>query len=57
MMTPDQRDIAMKPMKKANHADAENIPNKEEEGNVKIQDEPVNRPEEEQPHITQEKQD
>ena len=56
MMTPDQRDIAMKLMKKANHADTENIPNEEEEGNVKIQGGSVDRPEEEQSNITQEEQ-
>ena len=35
-MTPDQRDIAMQSMKKAKNNDTENIPNEEEEGNVKI---------------------
>ena len=50
-MTPDQRDIAMQPMKKAKNNDTENIPNEEEEGNAKTQD-PVDRPEEEQSNIT-----
>ena len=56
LMTPDQQDIAMQSMKKAKHDDKENIPNEEEEGNVKIQGDSVDRPEEEQSHITQEEQ-
>ena len=44
--------IAMKPMKKATNKDTEDIPHEEDEGNVKIQDGPVDKPEEEHPHIT-----
>ena len=52
-MTPEQRDIAMKPMNKAKKDDTEDIPNEEEKGKVKIPDGPVDRPEEEHPRITQ----
>ena len=51
-MTPEQRDIAMKPMRKAKNKDTEDIHHEEDEGNVKIQDGPVDKPEEEHPHIT-----
>ena len=51
-MTPEQRDIAMKPMKKAKNKDTEDIPHEEDEGKVKIPDGPVDKPEEEHPHIT-----
>ena len=52
-MTPEQRDIAMKPMNKAKKDDTEEIPGKEEKGQVKIPAGPVDRPEEKHPHITQ----
>ena len=51
-MTPEQRDITMRPMKKAKNTDIEDIPHEEDEGKVKIPDGPVDKPEEEHPHIT-----
>ena len=47
-MSPEERDIALQSMKKAKNADAEDIPDEEEQGETKITT-PDDRPEEEQP--------
>ena len=54
-MSPEERDIALKPMKKAKNQDAEDNPEEDEPSKARTTD-PGNEPEEEEPTSHTEKQ-